>query len=108
MDKARHKTPDFMKMEKNNHLESSEQIREYESYEELNSKNEIDFLNSEENTKNSLDSQKKVKIFKNTNKHKKQNNKYSNEWDNYKTVEVKNKITEICCSDKINEKCLIF
>ena len=71
----------------------------------------MEFLNSEENTNKSINlNNSKVRIIK---KNSIKNNKINQEKkiinkNKNQSIEVRNNFTEICCSEKINEKCLIF
>lgn len=67
----------------------------------------MDIFNSEENTNKSVFLNGKVRIIKsNSNKSSKQNKDEKKEIN--PNIEVKNKLAEICCSNKVNDNCLVF
>jgi len=79
-----------------------------ESFLDFNSKNDYEFENSEENTNKSLMNNSKVKFFKrNSGKNKKSDNQQKKIAKDH-IIDIKNNLSEICCSNKVNEKCLIF
>lgn len=84
--------------------------KEFESFLEFNSKHDLELLNSEDNTNKSLQINSKVKFIKrNSDKTKKnilEKNKDKKEINH--NIEIKNNLSEICCSNKVNENCLIF
>ncbi len=80
---------------------------ENESYFDFTSKNDVEILfNSEINTNQTVNSNGKVKIIKN-NSNKSKKSKYDQKELN-PNIEVKKNLAEICCSNKVNEKCLVF
>ncbi len=74
---------------------------------DFTSKIELDLFNSEENTNKSLLLNGKVRIIKN-NSNKSSKQKKDEKKEINPNIEVKNKFSEICCSNKENNNCLVF
>lgn len=91
----------------------SDENKEFESYLDFNSKNDFEnIIISEENTNNQNQSNQKIRfIRRNSDKNKdKDKNKLKifNEHGKNENIDIKKNSTEICCSENIKEKCIIF
>jgi len=101
MDRTR--TPKFLK-KKENYLSNNNE----EKFLDFSSKMEIELYDEEENTKSSLNNNKinsnKVVFKKKT---KKINDEKEKEKEKAQDIDL-NKLSDVCCSDEIKEKCILF
>jgi len=84
--------------------------KEYESFLEFNSKNDLELLNSEDNTNKSLQINSKARFIKRNSDKPKKNiiDKNKEKGEINLNIEIKNNLSQICCTKKVNENCVIF